>query len=179
MNIFKCNVNLKSFTYPIVKIMVCVFLIIIIINSNRFVPIDNTKIFTEIILRLISVGCVLTSIFCIYISASEMILIHENRTKMDVVSEGIEKMSKKYSVEELASMVEKNDIIEVQIITDNNVVEIGSTSDCKVGSSKFFDKLYYVGKDEFADIDDFKTSLLAYSVDNEISVIMIDGFKPK
>jgi hypothetical protein len=95
------------------------------------------------------------------------------------VLEGVEKMSKKYTVEEIISMVEKNDIIEIQIITNNNVVEFGSSSDCKVGSSKFFDKLYHVGKYEFADIHDFKTSLLAYSVDNEISVVMIDGIRPK
>lgn len=175
MNVFKCNENLKSYTYPIVKILISVLIILVTINSSRFIPIDQTKIFMESSIRIISVGFVVSSIMCIYISASEMILIHENR-KSKVL---LRSVSKEYSIDELVSMVEKNDIIEIEIFVNNNLSKVGSSCNSYRYDSNLTDKLYYIDKNEFIDINEFKSSLFLYSINGKVAVHAIDGINSK
>lgn len=179
LNVFKCNENLKSYTYPIVKILICVVIILIIINSNKFIPVNENNVLIESFIRIISVGFVISSIMCIYISASEMILIHENRFKKNISLRSGVQNSKEYSFDELVNLVEKSDIIEIEIFVNNNLIEIGSSSNSNNYDSKFFDKLYYIDKNEFVDINDFKVSLIPYSKNGKISVTAIDGINPK
>lgn len=179
LNPFKCNENLGSYTYSIAKILICVVIIIVVINSNRFIPIDLTKFFTELFIRIISVGFVISSIMCIYISASEMILIHENRTKNNILLRSGVPGSKEYSIDEIIYLVEKNDIIEIEIFVNSNLVEIGSCSNCEKYDSQFYDKFYYFDKCEFVDINNFKSSLSLCSVNGKIWVNAIDGIRTK
>lgn len=108
-----------------------------------------------------------------------MILIHENRFKKNISLRSGVQNSKEYSFDELVNLVEKSDIIEIEIFVNNNLIEIGSSSNSNNYDSKFFDKLYYIDKNEFVDINDFKVSLIPYSKNGKISVTAIDGINPK
>jgi hypothetical protein len=177
LNLLDFNENIISYRYPIIKIITSVVLIIILVNRTYFIHFED-EVF-NIILGVIAtaVGCV--CILCIYISWAEISLVHENRKKTNIVIDSIIANTKKYSIDEIVAMSKNNDIIDIQIVVNDKAIGIGSSSDCKAGSSKFFDKLYYIDKNEFANIDDFKASLLSHTVNEKIMVISIDGIRPE
>ena len=114
-------------------------------------------------------------IYCIYISVCELSQVHENRVNETICSDSNLANSKQYTIDEIILMAETNDIIEIKIVSRNRVIEIGSSSDCKNGSSKFFDKLYYIDDEVFETIKDFKSGLLPYAINGQITVVYIDG----
>lgn len=177
MDIFHVNEDIKSYTYPILKIIVCAALIIIFINRDRIIHIDNKVINIAIGILCTVVGIV--CIYCIYISAYELSQVHDNRVKETVLLNSITANSKQYTIDEIVLLAKSNDIIEIQIVSKNRVVKIGSSSDCKNGSSKFFDKLYYIDDEMFKEIKDFKLELLSYAINGQILVISIDGIALK
>lgn len=177
MDIFHIKEDAKSYTYPIVKIIIFVALIISFIYRDHIFHIDNKAI--DIIIGVFCTMIGIVCIYCIYISIFEFSEIHENRKKAKVSLDGIASGGKKYSVDKIVSMAEANDIIEIEIISKNKIVKVGSSSDCKNGSSKFFDKLYYIGDKMFENITDFKSKLLTYAIDEQILVVFIDGIAPK
>ena len=177
MNVFLFNEANKSYIYPIIKIIVFVVLIIIFINRGRIIPIDS-----KVINVVISILCTVVGfacIYCIYISGAELIQAHENREKEAVLSDRIIANSKQYTIDEIASLAESNDIIEIKIVFKNKGVMIGSSSDSKNSSSKFFDKLYFIDDEMFKEIEDFKSELLPYAINGQVSVISIDGIVPE
>ena len=62
---------------------------------------------------------------------------------------------------------------------NNKIIEIGSSSDCREGSAQFFDKHYYVNEKEFTNIDQLRTEILPYFVDEKVKAISIDGISPE
>lgn len=179
MNIFRLNDSLKTYTYSIIKIFICVALIPVIINRVHIFHYVIENEVVDFIESLLCAAIGIACIFCIYISAAEMIVTSENRAKERALSDSIIAKSKNYAVDEIVSMAEANDIIEIQIVSANRAVKIGSSSDCEIGSSKFFDKQYYIGEETFESIDDFKSKLLAYAINGQISVALIDDLAPK
>lgn len=176
-NIFRVDDTLKSYTYPIIKCLICIVLLLFLMNTGRFFYIEKT--IWRFIVGAICVCIGFSSILCICISVAEMIIIHDNRPKKDNVSIKEIEECKMYPIDEVMSLVNNNDIIEIRIISNRKIVEIGSSSDSNVGSSKFFDKLFYIGEKEFESLDDFQKELLLYSDNGQISITLIDGVSPK
>lgn len=177
MDIFHVNESLKSYTYPIVKLLICIIIIVIFICRGQIIHTDS-----KTIKAIIGVCCTIAGIICIYcgyISIFEIFQVHENRSAISTISNYTINDSKPYMIDEVVTIVETNDIIEIQIIVNNSIVVIGSSSDCKAGSSKFFDKLYFIDKEKFSNIEEFKDYLSQYSINLKLSVILIDGIKPK
>lgn len=177
MNIFKCNDDRNSYTYSITKIPLCIVLIILLISRNDFIHVDNYVL--NIIIGIFCVAAVLASALCIYISVAEIMLIHEKREKVKTDLNHALKYSKEFSIEEILSLLVTNDIIEIWIVSNDQIIEIGSSSDCREGSAQFFDKRYYVNEKEFTKIDYLRTEILPYFVDEKVKVISIDGISPK
>lgn len=173
-NIFSFDKDIKSYKYPIVKIFICIILIIMFINRpNTYNKIINIVI--EILCTVLGILC----IKCIYISVFELFQTYDNCNKSRYASEKYIIHSKLYPIDEIVSMIQNNDIIEIQIFRNKDLFEIGSSSDCKNYDSNFFNKLYYIDNKEFLNIEDFKSALMEYSINGKISVISIDGIKVK
>ena len=119
-------------------------LIFLLIYRGQIVHIDN-KIVDAVIgvlCAIVGIGC----IFCLYISICEIIEVNDKRKiKNTAAYDAIEKC-KVCAIEEVVSLVNSNDIIEIRIVSKGKIFEIGSSSDCKNGSSKFFDKHFYAEK---------------------------------
>ena len=79
MNPFRCNDSLKSYAYPIIKIIGGIVIIIIALSvsifRDRIFPIDT--ILFRTLVSLFSCGILIAGILCIYISCAEMVLISE------------------------------------------------------------------------------------------------------
>ena len=145
------------------------------IFRKHFISINNKSIST-----LITIFCVLMGVFCflcIEISSCELTAAYENRVKDRILSEAEIEGSMEYSVDEISKMVESNDILEIEIVFKNKPLGIGASSDSKQGSSKLFDKRYYIGREEFENIEDFKSALTPYLINEKILVLSVDGVK--
>ena len=64
-------------------------------------------------------------------------------------------------------------------MTNGETLAVGASSDSEPGRSELFDKLYYVGKQEYASIADFRAALLPFADDGMLSVYRIDGLPPE
>jgi hypothetical protein len=84
-----------------------------------------------------------------------------------------------FSTEEIIRLADENDIIEIEIQTRDTVLKIGTSSDCKNGSSEFFDKRFFIGDKEFLNKEDFSAEISALSGGGEIAVVSIDGVSAK
>ena len=82
-------------------------------------------------------------------------------------------------MDEIVFLFEKNDIIAIKIKANEEIMEIGSSSNCKAGSNKFFDKKFYIENIEFDNLETFIEKIKIYIQNGYLNVISIDGIKVK
>ena len=173
MRIFKCDTSIKSYTYPIVKLVLSSLLIVVLIERGRFSPISN--FFGIVVERAVCVTMGVLAILCFYISIGEMLLLYERNKKGKKDLEKAMARSKNLSVSYILSLLEDNDIVEILIAYEQRIVTVMASSDSRHGSSKFFDKHYAIDDEEYLDFVAFKDALLPYAIDGAFCVIEIDG----
>lgn len=168
-NIFKCSEKIRSYTYPVIKIVLCVLLIIFLVNRNHFFVIHSSV--WEIVVRIICFQIVILTVLCIYTSAAEMVLLHERRTAAaaSALPEG-----RDYRIDELVSVLESNDILEITAAADGKVIRFGASSDCRSGDARFFDKSYYIDDKADIGIGEVKQALKHCTDNDLIHVLTID-----
>ncbi len=168
-NIFKCSGKIRSYTYPVIKIVLCVLLIIFLVNRNHFFVIHSSV--WEIVVRNICFQIVILAVLCIYISTAEMVLLRERRAAAAVsaLPEG-----RDYRIDDLVSLLGSNDIIEITAATDDKVIRFGASSDCRPGDAHFFDKTYYIDDKADIGIDEVKKALKRCADNDLIHVLTID-----
>ncbi len=174
VNLFKVQKKLKSYKYPILKIIVCVIILLMIFLRYKLFYLEN-----EIINKVVTSLCfvlTLCGIFCIYISVIEISNLYTERKKQNrkVVSND---ECRPISFQDIIELLEQNDIIEIEIKVGNEILKIGSSSDCDGPAGEFFDKLYYIEKNDYKDINRFRNELLEFQTNMELMVISIDGVK--
>lgn len=177
-NIFRVDTSLNSYTYPIVKIIVFLSLIVLGINRNQICQIHYSSSTLEEIISILFGAAGVASIFCIYIAVAEIIYTSENRENMTKLSAMQSAKGKLYPINTIVSLINRNDIIEIRIAFQGEAIVIGASSDCKAGSTRFYDKHFYIGKQEYEKIDDFVLALPSYSENEGIFVLSIDGVAP-
>ena len=95
--IFKVNSEIRNYTYPTIKILLCLVVILVLMNRNRLFSLEDKRgaIVSTILALILAVGCV----FCIYIAIAEIIELHDRR----VDNQGIvgEVVIKQYPTESL------------------------------------------------------------------------------
>lgn len=173
VGVFRCNENIKSYRYPVWKIVLCMAFIVLLTGRNYIVSIDNTVL--NVFVKIVCFGFVITSVLCIYISVAEIILLHERREKASINAKTITAYSKDYSVDDILSLLMMNDIIEITIVSDNQIFKVGASSDCRPDSSRFFDKRYYINTTDYETIDNLKEVIFSNCKDGKLCVIAIDG----
>lgn len=177
-NIFRVDTSLKSYTYPIVKIAVFLFLIILGINRNQIYQIHYNSSELEEIVSILFAFAGIMSIFCICIAVAELVYTAENRENMKELSDVQLANKKLYPIKAIVSMVNSNDIIEIRIAFRGEPIVIGASSDFKAGSAKFYDKRFYIGKQEYERVEDFSQALQSYSETKGVFVLSIDDIAP-
>ena len=177
MKLFTPRKDLKTPLFPIIKIIISIIIIVLSINRKEFYSFFNIEIegIFDILERIIFLIIGVISILTIYMSVVEIIYTYENREDEKKRRKYNEWKYKPYSLEEIVSLVEKNDIIEIEIKTETDIVKIGSSSDCKAGSNKFFDKKFYIANMEYDDLKTFIDEIKIYEKDGYINAIFIDG----
>jgi hypothetical protein len=146
-------------------------------SSGYFIHINNS--FWNFIIAIASFLIGMLSILCIYVSIGEMILLNERKNKDKINIEKAMKNGKYYSVDYVLSLLEKNDIIDMLILSKDQIIKLGASSDCNPGSSSFFDKEYYVNDKNNVTVEELNEMINFYSTDSKVFVVAIDGVPPK
>lgn len=179
MKLFQPNKNLKSYIYPISKIVVFISFFIISFVADKILlkKLRTVHLGIGISVKIIGLILIVISIYCIYVSIAEVLYIYENRKeeKEKRLYQRIEYVS--YSIDKVKCIVEKNDIIEIKIKTAMGILKIGSSSDCKPGSNVFFNKRFYIEDSEYGAIEDFLDKIKCCAKEDILNVISIDGIK--
>lgn len=79
----------------------------------------------------------------------------------------------------IIKIVSENDIVEIEAEYNNSIIKIGSSSDCKHGSSVFQNKLFYISSVEYESVDLFTEALLVLFPERVIPVSKIDDLPLK
>lgn len=176
MKLFRPNMNSKNYFIPIIKLIISISLILICIFRKAIIPIENSvlNVFVAIICFIVGMSCILT----LYISCIEIFATYENTHPYNVSVNDVNNC-KSIHIDEILLRIDKNHVNEYCIATDNGILLFGSSSNKLPGSSKFFDKKFYCGKQEFDSLDELKKELSNYLIDDCLKVISVDGVKIK
>ena len=174
MSWFHVNSELKSYRYPIIKILVCLLLIVLTVVGLNFLYTE--RVILNFVFSLVRAGAVLVFVFCISISFAEMVIIGDRSAETKIAQR---KFADVYSIDQIRALAEKNDIVEIVILFHGKTVKLGSSAECKNGSATFFNKRFYVGDKEFAEIDSFVREVQNYAECGKYTVVSIDGAAPQ
>ena len=169
--IFKVNSEIRSYSYPTIKILLCLVVSLVLMNRNRLFLLEDKRwaIAMTVLALVLGVGC----IFCIYISIAEIVELYDRRVDNQRIVGAV--VIKQYPIENLMKLIEKEDILEMEIKVQEEIVKIGCKSDNKWSTNEFFDKVYYCDDTEYGTIEAFREALNAYEIDGMLEVISIDG----
>lgn len=169
---FKCDESITSYTRPIFKIICCCILIVLLINRWDF---NNSYI--NVFLTVVGFVVMILAILRIYLSFAEMLLLHERRTEAKIGINKAMKYSEEYTVENIISILGKNDIVDILILVKNQIIKLESSSENFPESSEFINKKYSIDE-HFVELEEIKEKLTAFTVNDKICVISIDGLPP-
>ena len=168
MKLFEVQTDLTSFTYPAVKIIICLSVIILSFVRNWFFRFSNPWI--EFVTTLFCFVLLMVSILCIYISVGEVFHTSTNRKNANYQSSEI----KQLTIGAISKIVSENDIVEIEVCKDKKTIKIGASAECEYTSSVFKDKLFYLSNSEYETVELFTKALLELFPDGSIPVLKID-----
>jgi len=171
MKIFDMQTDLISYKYPLLKIIVCLFMYPVLLFRNHIFHITNKWL--NLAFTIVSVILVIGGVLCLYISVFEIFETYSNR-KESKKGRRISP-SKKLSIEEIVDIARRDDIVEIEIVCDGAIVKIGASSDAKPSKYVFFDKRYYIGVQEYDTIEAFQERMVDLQNNGYIDVLSIDG----
>ena len=126
MKIFEVQTELKSYSYPVVKIIMSVLIILLYFwRYDLFRPFNKAM---DVIITILGFVFMTLSILCIYISIGELFCVYENRAPEKKVDE---KDTKLVTMDYILKIVNDNDIIEIELYSKGHVIKVGASSNCK------------------------------------------------
>ena len=171
MKLFEVQTDLTSFTYPVVKILICMSIIIFSIARNRFFHLSSSWI--NAVVSILCFVLTIISILCLYISIGELFHTASNRRNTHYHHHPLD--VKQLTIETVTKIVSENDIVEIEVNTDANTIMIGASSECKYSSSVFENKLFYISSSEYDTIEQFTEALNDLFPNGIIPISKIDG----
>lgn len=169
--LFEVNSELTNYTYPVIKILGSLIVLFILINRSRILKVleKEETIVVTVLAFILTVAC----IYCIYISIAEISEFHDRR--VDMQKKVDEAVTKPFLIEEILDLVDKEDVLELEIKVQQKIVKIGCTSDNRLSTNEFFNKAYYCGEVEYESLETFGKVIRDYTTDGILDVITIDG----
>lgn len=173
MKIFEVQTNLISFLYPVIKIMISTAIVILCVFRRNLVSISAQWI--NVVISLISFVLVILCILVIYISIGEIFHTISNRNCHHYLLND----TAQYSLDDVIALAQKEDIVEIELLTSEGLVKVGSSSDNAYADALFTDKQYYIGGNVYTTIEAFTEALLSISSNGVLYVLAVDGIMVK
>ena len=156
-------------------ISICVIAMDFVIKRlcDKFVHIDDVVI--EYIWLFLRVAIIFVALRNLVQAIGEFEQSKDADTEIKIHTK--EKDTYNIPIDKVISLSEENDIIEFMIIADDKKIKMGASSDYEY--NKFFDKRYYIGKQEYENIAEFRERVQEISDTGTLKVVSIDGVSPK
>ena len=168
---------MKKWVYskPVIQIVLCMAMIATAIRRDAIFPIKNTtiKLITDVMFGTLTIF----SVIRLVLAFDSLYNVYEYRKNTGDVKQ--KKQSCLYKLEDMIKTIEENDIIEIEVAAGTQSMYIGSSSNLEPGSNKFYEKIYYIGDDEYIAAGPFKSALLKLFPDQIICVKSIDHLSPE
>ena len=175
LNPFKVE-NVSSCRYPITKLLISSAIIALMCLRKSICARIGATINPLANVACGVIGC--AALWCIITSVVEIATLCKTKQKQQ--KRVGQKETYSYSLETLYSLVEKNDIIEIIILFDGRRVTVGSSAESDRGSSRFYNKEYYIDSRSFCSFEEFRQEMRnMFQDDAKIRVVEIDGVSPK
>lgn len=173
MKLFEVQTNSLSYVYPITKIILSAAIILICIFRRKLFNIPEGVI--DGLASIISFALVLLCILILYISFGEIFHTYSNRQqRVSDLDDAVQ-----VPVGEVVKIVKRDDIVELEVLTERGIVKVGSSSDNAYCESVFFAKKYYIGSHGFDSIEGFENELFSLSENGFLNVFSIDGLRAR
>ena len=172
-----------SYWHPILKLAIGILLAILAGSREKIFSIFGiTTISTEAAILSSSFHAFLyiISTYLLVIPFSDFITVSENREKArKKKAPPQEAQCVEKTFDEIIQLAEKNDIIEIEIVSGGKLLTIGTSSDTDKPFGNMIDKKYYVEKCEYDKIEDFSEAINPLFKDGVVLVYSIDGIRLK
>ena len=173
MKLFELQTDLTSFTYPVVKIISCLSVIILIFMRDHIFRFSN--LWADVAVTVLCVLLFMASILCLCISIGELFIVYANlKTTNYQLSDATQ-----LTIDAVTKLVSENDIVEIEVYTDNKPIKIGASAECDYSSSIFTNKLFYISNSEYETIERFTEALIELFPDGIIPVLKVDDLPLK
>lgn len=169
MKLFEVRTDLTSFAYPVVKIITCLSILIFCFFRDRIFHFST--LWADAIVTALCFVLVMASILCLYISIGELFHTYANRKRINYQPTDV----KLLTIEAVTKIVSENDIVEIEVCTNNKTIKIGASSECKYSSFIFENKLFYISSLEYETVELFREALIDSFPKGIIPVSKIDG----
>lgn len=167
------NKSLRSYKFPIIKIIVAVITVAALGIASWNLDVENEMLTYSV--RFVGLVLMFTSFVCIGIAFLEIEEINKRKRKSSRKKKA-KPQGKLYRINQLIELLDKNDIIEIVIQLNDTDIKIGTSSDM-TRSGKFFDKKYFIDECEYITLDEFKIAFSKICSQNEVLVRYIDDVK--
>lgn len=162
-----------TYTFPVIKIIVCVLLWPAVWFRDIFYSLDKEPLTVKQILFI----CLYMSLAFLLGAILEVKAIYKKRHKKAKPAKSKSK-TRMLSVSDIIKLSGENDIIEIEAIINDEYILLGSSSECKTIGYEFYNKIYYIEEREFETIESFENELKMLFPDNSVEVAKIDGVSP-
>ena len=173
MDFFRLRTDLLSYKVPCFRMIICAIVLVLLYFRKEFLHIQRSQ--TNILLLIIYCVIIYMCFRLLMISVLEFYYVSKNRNSKKANSHKHSRKTKYVTADMIVKLVFENDIIEIEAIHNGQPIKMGSSSDCKHNSSKFFDKKYYLASSSFNSLDEFQLELEEFLDGQKLEVIAIDG----
>ena len=152
-------------------LFLCSVIVLCIVRKSI---IQITSAVMSSILGFVAGTIVSFSILGIYKELARIILLYDKRKKERINNSISKSEGEDKTIEDILSMLIKNDIIEIWIRSDAGITVLGASSDSNSNASSFFGKRFYLDDQEDVSIDFLEKKMNEIAHNGYLKVISID-----
>lgn len=177
-NPFSMDETIHSYWYPIIKIIICLFILVIWFLINRIFA-DQSNLL-QLLMTIISLIVCLCSILAIEVSICEIISIQDRSNDKKEQLHSSDYKTVDASIDQILDLFKNNDCMDIKLLFDSKIVHIGVASDNNVKDNIFFNKVYYIENEEFETLKPFEDALVRLKhSEKHLKIIEIDDLSPQ
>lgn len=143
--LFSFQDGLTSFTYPVVKIVISLALLISAMLCARIVDFSNPL--ANLAFKVLYCAFAMACILCLIISIREFFSVISNRKS----AHASPRDGKALTIQAVVELVSRHDIIDIEACRSNKTIKLGSSAESEYRGAPLKNKLFYIA-DEKAEI---------------------------
>lgn len=166
--LFSFQKGLTSFTYPAVKIVVSLALLIAAMLCARIV--DFSSALANLAFRVLYCAFAMACVLCLIISIVEFFSVISNRKRAHASPQD----GKALTIQVVIQLVSRYDIIDIAACRGSKTIKLGSSAESEYRGAPLKNKLFYIADAEYDTAEQFGEALFTLFPNGIIRVREID-----